>query len=230
MVQQHRSTPEQHLQWSAEMIAHAGEYGLVTRLARQSGLSRPTLYALKARALQALHQTFAPPPVTLAPTVVLERQVLTMLVHAHATQRGIQTCLRQLLQQGHSMPTITAIIQAAQQQALAWMASHAPATPRALALDELYANNRSGAYLHVVDVHGGAVWAAEGPLAVDAESWTLVLWSLQDRGVIWDRLVGDHGAALHAGTAPTSRQRLLVTRQRLLVASRGIIAHRLASI
>lgn len=204
MVQQHRSTPEQHLQWSAEMIAHAGEYGLVTRLARQSGLSRPTLYALKARALQALHQTFAPPPVTLAPTVVLERQVLTMLVHAHATQRGIQTCLRQLLQQGHSMPTITAIIQAAQQQALAWMASHAPATPRALALDELYANNRSGAYLHVVDVHGGAVWAAEGPLAVDAESWTLVLWSLQDRGVIWDRLVGDHGAALHAGAQAVS--------------------------
>jgi len=204
MVQQHRSTPEQYLQWSAEMIAHAGAYGLVTRLARQSGLARPTLYALKARALQALHQTFAPPPVTVAPTFGLERQVLTMLVHAHATHRGIQRCLRQLLQQGHSMPTITAIIQAAQQRALTWMASHAPATPRALALDELYANNRTGAYLHVVDVHSGAVWAADGPLAVDAARWTVVRWSLQDRGVIWDRLVGDHGAALHAGAQAVS--------------------------
>jgi len=199
MVQQYRSTPEQQLQWSAEMIAHAGEYGLVTRLARQSGLSRPTLYALKARALQALHQTFAPPPETSAPTVLLERQILTLLVQAHATYRGIQTCLRQLLQQGHSLPTITAILQAAQQRALTWLASHAPATPRALALDELYANDRSGAYLHVVDVQSGAVWAAEGPLAADAESWILVLWSLQERGIIWDRLVGDHGAALHAG-------------------------------
>jgi hypothetical protein len=199
MVQRHRSTAEQQLQWSAEMIAHAGEYGLVTRLARESGLSRPTLYALKARALQALQQTFAPPPVTVAPTVALERQVLTLLVQAHATQRGIQTCLRHLLQQGHSLPTITAILQAAQQRAITWMASHAPATPRALALDELYANDRTGAYLHVVDVHSGAVWAAEGPLAADAESWILVLWSLQERGVIWDRLVGDHGAALHAG-------------------------------
>jgi hypothetical protein len=199
MIQRHRSTPEQQLQWSAEMITHAGEYGLVTRLARQSGLSRPTLYALKARALQALHQTFAPPPVAVAPTVALERQVLTLLVHAHATHRGIQTCLRQLLQQGHSLPTITTILQAAQQRAVTWMTSHAPATPRALALDELYANNRSGAYLHVVDVQSGAVWAAEGPLAADAESWILVLWSLQERGVIWDRLVGDHGAALHAG-------------------------------
>src|SRR5215216_3802985 len=120
MVQRHRSTAEQQLQWSAEMIAHAGEYGLVTRLARQSGLSRPTLYALKARALQALHHTFAPAPVAVASTVALERQVLTLLVHAHATQRGIQTCLRHLLQQGHSLPTITAILKTAQQRALTW--------------------------------------------------------------------------------------------------------------
>lgn len=204
MVQRHRTTPEQQLQWSAEMIAHAGEYGLVTRLARQSGLSRPTLYALKARALQALQQTFAPPPMPVAPTLELERHILTLLVHAHATQRGIQTCLRLLLQQGHSMPTITAILQVAQQRAVTWMASHAPATPRALALDELYANNRTGAYLHVVDAQSGAVWAAEGPLAADAESWTLVLWSLQDRGMVWDRLVGDHGAALHAGAQAVS--------------------------
>jgi len=61
----------------------SGEYGLVTHLARQSGRSRPTLYALQAR-----DQTFAPPPVTVALTVVLERQVVTLLVHAHAIQRG----------------------------------------------------------------------------------------------------------------------------------------------
>jgi hypothetical protein len=199
MVQQHASTSEQYLQGGVEMITHAGQYGLVTRLARQSGLARPTLYALKKRALQALQQAFAPPARSPAPTVSLERQVLTVLAHAHASQRGIQTCLHQLLQRGLALPTITAIIHDAQQRALAWMASHVPATPRALALDELYANNRTGAYLHVVDVQSGAVWAAEGPLPADTDSWTLVLWSLQDRGLRWDRLVGDHGAALYAG-------------------------------
>lgn len=81
-----------------------------------------------------------------------------------------------------------------------------PATPRALALDELYANNRTAAYLHVVDVHSGAVWAAEGPLPADSESWTLVLWSLQDRGLRWDRLVGDHGQALQAACQTVSPQ------------------------
>jgi hypothetical protein len=199
MVQRHGSTAEQQVQWSAEMIAHAGEYGMLTRISRESGLSRPTLYRMKARALVGLQQTFAPSPVPVAPTVAIERQVLTLLTHAHATDRGIQTCLRHLTAQGLSMPTIIAILHAAEQRARTWMATHAPATPRALALDELYANNRTGAYLHVVDVHSGAVWAAEGPLAADTDSWILVLWSLQDRGLVWDRLVGDHGAALHAG-------------------------------
>ena len=207
MVHAHLSTPEQRAQWTTIMLAHSGEYGLVTHLSREAGVSRPTLYAWRAQAALALHQTFsapAAPPVTDPPTVALERQVLTLLVQAHATHRGIQTCLRQLLQQGHSMPTITAILHAAQQRAVTWMSNHVPPTPRALALDELYANNRTGAYLHVVDVQSGAVWAAEGPLAADAESWTLVLWSLQDRGLVWDRLVGDHGAALHAGAQAVS--------------------------
>jgi hypothetical protein len=199
MVQRHGSTVEQLLQWSAEMIAQAGTYGLITRLSRESGLSRPTLYALKRRAQAALQQTFAPPPPVELPVPALERQVLTLLVHAHASARGIQTCLHTLTAQGLSLPTLVSILHQAQARASLWMATQAPTTARALALDELYANNRTGAYLHVVDVHSGAVWAAEGPLAADAESWTLVLWALQDRGLIWDRLVGDHGAALHAG-------------------------------
>lgn len=206
MVQHHGSTVEQLQQWSADMIAHAGEYGLVTRLRRESGLSRPTLYAIKRRAQQALHQAFAPPQTVGTATPALERQVLTLLVHAHATQRGIQTCLRTLMEQGLSMPTITAILHTAEQRAIAWMASHAPPTPRALALDELFANNRTGAYLHVVDVHSGAVWSAEGPLPADSESWTLVLWALQDRGMVWDRLVGDQGAALQAAAQVVSPQ------------------------
>lgn len=207
MVHAHLSTPAQRAQWTAMLLAHPGEYGLVTHLSREAGVSRPTLYAWRAQAAQALLQTFSPPassPATLPPTLELERQVLILLVDAHATQRGVQTCLRRLLQHGYSMPTLSAIIHQAQLRAVAWMTSHAPSTTRALALDELYANNRTGAYLNVVDVHSGAVWAAEGPLAADAERWTLVLWSLQDRGLVWDRLVGDHGAALRAGAQAVS--------------------------
>src|SRR5439155_11775723 len=105
-----------------------------------------------------------------------------------------------------SLATITTVLAQAQQRALAWMQSQVPPTVRALALDEIYANNRRGGYLNVVDVHSGAVWASEGPLPVDTESWTLLLWSLQDRGLRWDRVVGDDGAALQAASHTVTPQ------------------------
>src|SRR3712207_246072 len=95
----------------------------------------------------------------------------------------LQTCLRTLAQQGISLATITRILHDADQRAVDWMASHVPVTVRALAVDEIYAKDRHGASLNVVDVHSGAVWASEGPVPVDSDSWTLVLWELQDRGL-----------------------------------------------
>jgi transposase-like protein len=197
MGQPHPSTPAARAQCAAHLLAHAGEYGVVAALSRQYGVSRPTLYAWRDRAQQALLQTFAPPPAPApAPTPARERQVLTTLVAAFASDRGIQTCLRTLAQQGISLATITRILQDADQRALTWMATHVPATVRALAVDEIYANDRHGAYLNVVDVHSGAVWASVGPVPVDSESWTLVLWELQARGLRWNRVVLDGGAAM----------------------------------
>jgi transposase-like protein len=179
------------------LLAHQGEYGLVTRIRREANVSRPTLYAWRQQAQQALLGAFTP---AVAPAPVptdLVRQVLTAWIN-HGSDRGIQTVLRDLTGQGISLTTITTILSEAEQRALAWMHTHVPETMRALALDEIYANNRRGAYLNVVDVHSGAVWASEGPLPVDTDSWTLVLWDLLSRGLQWDRAVADDGAAIHA--------------------------------
>lgn len=40
MVQRHDSTPPQRAQVVCQMIAHAGDYGLVTRLSRDLGVFR----------------------------------------------------------------------------------------------------------------------------------------------------------------------------------------------
>ena len=192
----HPTTPTQRLQSACFLLAHAGEYGVVTALSRQLGVSRPTLYTWRTQAEQALHAAFAPLPPPSAVTPAVERQVLTLWAAAHASTRGIQTCIATLTAQGLSLTTITQVLQDAEQRALQWMATHVPPSTRALALDELYANDRHGAYLNVVDVHSGAVWASEGPLPVDGDTWTLVLWDLQDRGLRWDRVVLDGGGAM----------------------------------
>ena len=160
MGQAHPSTPEQRAQWASYLLVHTGEYGLITRLSQAIGVSRPTLYAWRQRAHLALMQAFTAPLPAPAAVADLERQVLTLLLEGHASERGIGTCLRVLTQQGIGLDRISAILHDAQQRALVWMANHRPASLRALALDEIYANDRHGAYLNVVDVHSGAVWAA----------------------------------------------------------------------
>ncbi len=197
MGQCHPSTPDQRAQWTAVMLAQRGTYGLVTRLSRQSGVSRPTLYAWRAQAEQALLQTFRPPARRSAISPMLERQVLTVW-SAHSSDRDIQTCFRALAQRGIGLPTITAILTEAEQRALRYLATHMPASVRAVALDEIYANDRRGAYLNMVDVHSGAVWASVGPVPVDTDSWTLLLWESQDHGLSYDRAVMDGGAAARA--------------------------------
>jgi transposase-like protein len=198
MGRTHPSTPAERVQWVSHMLAHSGEYGLITQLARTLGVSRPTLYAWKAQARLALEQAFLDTTTASVVGATLERQILTLLIEGHNSYANIQTCLRALTGQRVSIGTIATIVQEAQRRALAWMASHAPASPRSLALDEIYANNRCGAYLNVVDTDSWAVWAAEGPLPVDAESWTLLLWLAQDRGLTWHTTVSDGGDALRS--------------------------------
>lgn len=196
MGQAHPITPQQRAQLAAVMMAHQGEYGIVSSLSREHHVSRPSLYAWRDQASLALLHAFSPSSPAPTPAVTA-RHILTLWIN-HASTRGIQAALRELLQQGISLQTITDVLREAEQRAISWMHSNIPSSTRALALDEIYANNRRGAYLTVVDVHSGAVWAAEGPLAVDTDSWTLVLWSLQDRGLRWDRVVMDEAAPMHS--------------------------------
>ena len=85
MVQWHDSTPAQRAQVVCHMIAHAGNYGVVTQLNRQLGVSRQTLYSWTQRGSQALAQVFRPAPATLRVTPALERAILTLLVEGHTS-------------------------------------------------------------------------------------------------------------------------------------------------
>src|SRR3954468_4097937 len=210
MAQRHGSTGKQRVAWVSQMLAGDGTYGLVTLLSRTAGVSRQTLYTWAEQGRMALEQAFEPRDAERTVTPELERQVLSLLIEAHATVRGIQASLWQVARRRVSLGTISAIIREAQRRAQAWLGRHAPSSPRPLALDEMYGNDRRGAYLHIVDTASHAVWAAEGPVPVDTESWTLVLWLAQARGLRWHTTIGAGGAAIEAAVRavdPTGQHR-----------------------
>ena len=198
MGHSHPSTPAERAQWAKEMLAHDHEYGFITHLSSAIKVSRPTLYAWKAQACQALQQAFLDTTATTSSPVSLEHQILTLLIEGHNSYANIQTCLRTLTGRQVSIGTISAVVTEAQKRAQLWMATHAPTSTRTLALDEIYATNRCGAYLNVVDCDSWAVWAAEGPLPVDSESWTLLLWLAHERGLQGQATVSDGGDALRS--------------------------------
>jgi hypothetical protein len=197
MAQRHASTPAQRAAWVGPLLAPRREYGLVTHLSQVAQVSRKTLYQWQDRARRALETAFASAEGD-HPVVDRTPQVLSLLVETHASERGIQAALAAVTGATLSLGRISAIIQEAERRALRWMATQAPPGARLLALDEIYSKDRRGAYLHVVDAASYAVWVAAGPLAVDAETWTLVLWEAQARGLRWAATSSDGGAALSA--------------------------------
>ncbi len=176
-------------------MGQQGQYGTVTRLSRQVGVARQTLYTWREQARGALERVFAPRQARAPEDNGLERQILTLLVDGHASERGIQRCLAE-----HGCPvslgTISAVVSEAERRALGLLAQPLTIGPRLVALDELYGNDRHGAYLSMVDARSGAVWQAAGPVGVDTDSWTLLLWEAQARGLRWAVSIGDGGGAL----------------------------------
>ncbi len=198
MVHTHSSTGSQRTRWVSALLAHEGRYGEVSQLSRSSGVSRQTLYSWKAKGQAALEQALLPASAQVEDesNVLIERAILTVLVEGHASYRGIQRCLWVLLGVHVSVGKIAEVVQNAGQRAQHWISHHAPPTARGLALDEVYGSTHGEAYLNVVDVHSGAVWASTSPVGVDGESWTLLLWQLEEQGIHWQTVVSDGGRAI----------------------------------
>jgi Transposase, Mutator family len=203
MGQEHCSTVSQRVEWVSQLVAHSDTYGVVTHLSQTIGVSRQTLYSWKAKGEGALEQALRPVRTKAEDEskVQVERAILTLLVEGHASYRGIQRCLEMLLGLHVSVGKIAAVVQSAGQRAQQWISRQAPATARGLALDELYGPTHGEAYLNVVDVHSGMVWASTSLVGVDGESWTLLLWQLEEQGMHWQIAVSDGGRAIGEAVA-----------------------------
>lgn len=123
--------------------------------------------------------------------------MLTLLIEAHASYRQVQSCVHKPFATSLSLGTICARVQSAGKRARVWLGHQRSTSLRALALEEQFSSKRGEAYLNVVDVHSGQVWASLPPAAVEGESWMMVVWDLQAQGVDYDTTVSDGGHAIH---------------------------------
>ncbi|HEY1348633.1 MAG TPA: hypothetical protein VGF67_03290 [Ktedonobacteraceae bacterium] len=192
----HWSTVEQRIEWVSESLVPSAPHGLVSTRSRQSQVSRQTLDRWKEKGVHALQESLQSEPTPGKRTPAIERAVLTLLVEGHASYRGIQSCLHELLGQEMSLGTISAIVQSAGQQAPHCLEQLVPNGACALALDEQYSSTRGEASLNVGDVHRSVVWASVPPVPIDGESGTLLWWDRQEQGVQWHPTVSDRGRAI----------------------------------
>jgi transposase-like protein len=192
----HCSTAHQRSEWISQLLVPEPAHGLVSQLSRSHQVSRQTLYRWKVKGAQALQAALAIRPMSAKKTTQVQEQVLTLLIEAHASYRDIQTCLLKLCGVRISLGSIVGIVQEAGRRAQRWLSQQQASTPRALALDEQYSSQRGKAYLNVIDVHSGQVWATLPPVGVDGESWTLVWWYLHEQGLSCSRSVSDGGRAI----------------------------------
>jgi transposase-like protein len=180
----------------SQLLVPDPAHGLLSQLSRSHDVSRQTLYRWKEKGAQALQAALEIKPEPPKGTMQVQEQVLTLLIEAHASYRNIQTCLMKMCGIRMSLGSIAGIVQEAGQRAQQWLSQQQASTPRALALDEQYSSQRGKAYLNVIDVHSGQVWATLPPVAVDGESWMVLWWYMSEQGLLCERSVSDGGRAI----------------------------------
>lgn len=204
----HPSTPTERVVWISYLLAHEGEYGVVSALARAIGVSRQSLTRWREDGRRALRARLAPERST---PVAVRRSILTLLVVGHTSYRGIQVCLADLLGVRVSLGTIARVVAEAGQRAAAMLQTQAPPAPVVLALDEIFGGAPRHGYLNAVDARSGVVWATAGPVVPSEATWRDLLSGLAAQGVTWSSAVHDGGkpaaAAVAALTPDVPRQR-----------------------
>src|SRR5260370_24045754 len=192
----HSSTPDHQIRLASEMIAHQRIYGHVSQLSREHQISRQWIYLLQAKGQKAMKREFGQKWQPTEQDLQIERSVLTLLTECHASREGIQRSLEVILGEHISRGKISEIIYQAGKRAQEYLKHQLPKGKRALALDEQYSSKRGEAYFNIVDVWSSLVLASIPPVAVDGESWTLLLWQIQEQGLQWKLIVSDGGKAI----------------------------------
>ncbi len=188
------------------LIARSGEYGLLTRLAREHGVSRQFLYDLKKRTQEAIQAALALKPLgrtaidkrLVVDQLALKRAILVLNQAAQASVRAIGECLQEILGVRRGVGMIHGVLKEAAGRARALPTTALPsARPMYLEADELYAAGKP--VLEVVESASGLVVVLDLAEAADETTWGVTWLELEERGVEVAGVVADGARGLRAG-------------------------------
>jgi hypothetical protein len=184
-------------------LAGQGQYGAVTQLAREFGISRPTVYSAAETGLDALHERFCDEPSSPASTVAvnerqLERTIIALRVMLPGSLRPIEDLLP-VLYPGTcvSYGKIQGILVAAEQRAAQHNRQADLSQVDACAVDEMFSQRRP--VLAGVDLDSGYLCALELRESRSAEDWAQVLRQAEQQGFCPRVVVKDAAAGIAAG-------------------------------
>ncbi len=198
----HALEGEQRQQLAVQMLARTEP---VSKLAKQHQVSRKFLYDQAGKGEQALEQAFKSPPPSdeevlfyLPVTRAWLRQVvLGLVLLCHSSFRGVIAFFADLLDQRIALGTVHNIVQEAVVEARRINAGQDLSGVRAGGHDEWFQGREP--MLAGIDLDSLYCYllAAEGQR--DAETWTIDLWDLAERGLKPDYVVADGGKGLRTG-------------------------------
>jgi hypothetical protein len=179
----------------------------IARLADRHDVSRKFVYEQKAKAAEALQQTFTAPPddqrvlFHLPVTKDWLRQfVLAQVLIGHTSFRGVTEILDAVFDyRGLSIATIHNLIQDAVDPARRINDAQDLSGIRTGAHDEIYQGGRP--VLVGADVHSTFCYLLATEDTCDETTWGVHLLDLAERGLRPDRTIADGGKALRAGQA-----------------------------
>ncbi len=195
------ATPDKiHL--AAGAVAGQGQWGNVTDLAEQFGISRPTVYAAGKQGEQALHQHFesgrAGEVWVRVDRRQIERTVITLRADSPNSLRRIEEALP-IIYPGVSLSygSVHNIVAETQARSKAFSATVDLSAIKAGAVDDMF--SQGDPVLAGVDLDSGYLFSLEHRKSRDGEDWKEVFANAKERGLQLQQILKDAAAGIAWG-------------------------------
>jgi hypothetical protein len=198
-------TIENRVQVVTTLLSEPKDYGLVTRLAREYGISRQSLYTMLRRGRAALAESLGPRspgrPALALPLVLdknrLDRAIVTFTTAGHASIEGVQLCVEEAFDLHRGTGYISGVLKQAGVAAHANLEQLCPPQPIRADLDEIF----SGSTPHptLIDHDSMLILALQATSSRDSTTWGVILLDQAAKGVTICEAASDGALGISGG-------------------------------